>query len=75
MDSEGRSGEEEFVIHPADGTVTDVIFANFGSQSGWPETIFLLMEDGTVEYIHIVKALEDKSVLSHNSIKKVVLYL
>lgn len=68
VDSENRSGEEEFIINPADGTVTDVIFANFSSQSGWPETIFLLMEDGTVEYIHIVKALEDKSFKSQGKV-------
>jgi len=64
----GDDKNEEFEVTGIDaGKVVDVFISGFGNGTGY-ETAFFLMEDGTVEYIPLVKAYEEKNYQSYGKL-------
>ncbi len=67
LDTAGKSGWEQFTDLQLSGRATDVKIAQFGQSFGY-ETAVFLMEDGSVEYIPIIKALKSGSVKSYGKL-------
>lgn len=65
-----KSGTEEFTDLGLSGKPTDLLLTGFGQAVG-NEALFFLMDDGTVEYIPLAKAIQDNNIKSYGKLPNV----
>ena len=65
-----QSGSKTYTNLHLSGKATDLILSGFGQAVG-EETLFFLMEDGSVEYVPIHKALQENKIQSYGKLPNV----
>lgn len=62
-----KTGAESISDFSLSGTPIDILLTNFGN-GGHSETLFFLMDDGTIEYMPLFKAIETNNLKSYGKL-------